>query len=57
MTPENAADYLQAGSVGLGAGSTLVLKEALQLRDFAAITRRAEEFVTAVKAARSAGGR
>jgi 2-dehydro-3-deoxyphosphogluconate aldolase/(4S)-4-hydroxy-2-oxoglutarate aldolase len=52
ITPENIGDYIRAGCVGIGAGSTLVLKEAMQRGDFAAITRRAQEFVAAIKKAR-----
>lgn len=54
VTPETAGDFLRAGCVGLGAGSTLVTKEALKSGDMAAITRRAEEFVVAVRAAKAA---
>ncbi len=52
VTPENIGDYMRAGCVGVGAGSTLVSKEAIQRGDFAAITRRAEEFVAAIRKAR-----
>jgi 2-dehydro-3-deoxyphosphogluconate aldolase/(4S)-4-hydroxy-2-oxoglutarate aldolase len=52
VTPEIAAEYLKAGAVGVGAGSTLVTKEALAKGDYAAITKRAAEFVAAMKSAR-----
>ncbi len=52
VTPEIVGDYLRAGCVGFGAGSTLVLKDAMKRGDYAAITRRAVEFVVAVKEAK-----
>ncbi len=52
VTPEVAAEYLRAGAVGVGAGSTLISKAALKAGDFAAITRRAAEFVAAVRSVR-----
>ncbi|HEV7402673.1 MAG TPA: bifunctional 4-hydroxy-2-oxoglutarate aldolase/2-dehydro-3-deoxy-phosphogluconate aldolase [Chthoniobacteraceae bacterium] len=55
VTPETAGDFLRAGSVALGAGSTLVNKDALKRGDWAAITARAKEFVDAVSAARAKG--
>jgi 2-dehydro-3-deoxyphosphogluconate aldolase/(4S)-4-hydroxy-2-oxoglutarate aldolase len=57
VVPENIADYVRAGSVAVGAGSTLILKEALANRDYAAITRRAQEFVSAIKQAKGDAGR
>ncbi len=53
VTPETIGDYLRAGCVGAGVGSTLVSKEALKNGDFKAITKRAREFVAAVHAVRS----
>ena len=52
VTPDTAAAFLQAGSVALGAGSSLVSKEILQSRDWAALTQRAEKFLEAVRKAR-----
>jgi 2-dehydro-3-deoxyphosphogluconate aldolase/(4S)-4-hydroxy-2-oxoglutarate aldolase len=49
VTPETAAAFLQAGSVALGAGSSLVSKEILQKRDWPALTQRAADFVAAVR--------
>jgi len=54
VTPESAGDFLRAGCVALGAGSTLVKKEFLQKRDWAALTARAAEFVRAIREFRSA---
>ncbi len=51
-TPETAKDFLEAGSVALGVGSSLVSKEVLANRDWAGLTKRATEFVAAVAAAR-----
>jgi 2-dehydro-3-deoxyphosphogluconate aldolase/(4S)-4-hydroxy-2-oxoglutarate aldolase len=53
VTPETAGDFLRAGSVALGVGSSLVNNETLKTGDMGAITRRAEEFVRAVQAARA----
>jgi 2-dehydro-3-deoxyphosphogluconate aldolase/(4S)-4-hydroxy-2-oxoglutarate aldolase len=49
VTPETAGAFLKAGCVALGAGSTLVSKEILQTRDWAALTERARNFVAAVR--------
>jgi 2-dehydro-3-deoxyphosphogluconate aldolase/(4S)-4-hydroxy-2-oxoglutarate aldolase len=57
VTPETAGDYIRAGCVALGAGSTLVSKEAMKTGDLKAITKRAEEFVRAVGAARAGKGK
>ena len=51
VTPENVGDFLRAGSVALGAGSTLVQKDALKKKDWAAVAARAKEFVEAAVAA------
>lgn len=53
VSPETIGDFMRAGSVAVGAGSTLVSKEALKKGDFAAITARAKEFVAAIQAARA----
>ena len=53
ITPETTGDHIRAGCVGIGVGSTLVSKEALRTADLAAITKRAQEFVQAVKTARA----
>lgn len=49
VTVENANEFLQAGCVALGAGSSLVSKEILQKGDWAALRSRAEAFVAAVR--------
>jgi 2-dehydro-3-deoxyphosphogluconate aldolase/(4S)-4-hydroxy-2-oxoglutarate aldolase len=52
VTPETAAAFLKAGSTALGAGSSLVSKEILQNRDWAELTKRARDFVDAVRKAK-----
>ena len=53
VTPENAGDFLAAGSVALGVGSSLVSKGVLEKGDWSELTRRAQRFVDAVQAARA----
>ena len=53
VTPETASAFLEAGSVALGAGTSLVSKDILQTRDWLALTARAEAFVRAIRAARA----
>jgi 2-dehydro-3-deoxyphosphogluconate aldolase/(4S)-4-hydroxy-2-oxoglutarate aldolase len=53
VTPENAADFLAAGSVALGVGSNLVSKEILQNKDWKGLRERAEAFVKAVRQAKA----
>ncbi len=49
----NVADFLKAGSVALGVGSSLVSAKILQEADWPGLTRRAGAFVTAARQARS----
>ena len=49
---ENAADWIRAGAVALGAGTALVGTKFETAGDFAAITDRATRFVEAVRCAR-----
>ena len=51
VTPENAAAFLEAGCVALGAGSALVSRDILRSRDWPALTARAGAFVRAIRAA------
>jgi 2-dehydro-3-deoxyphosphogluconate aldolase/(4S)-4-hydroxy-2-oxoglutarate aldolase len=53
VTVETAGDFLRAGCVALGVGSSLMAKEFLQKQDWAALTARAEAFVEAVTKARA----
>jgi 2-dehydro-3-deoxyphosphogluconate aldolase/(4S)-4-hydroxy-2-oxoglutarate aldolase len=53
VSAKNAADWIRAGAVMVGAGSTLVTKEAMAAGDWAAITRNSRDFVAAVKSARA----
>ena len=50
---KNAGEWIKAGAVCVGAGSSLVSKEAMAKGDFAAITANAKAFVAAIKAARN----
>ncbi len=49
---ENAADFIDAGSVGVGVGSSLVTDEILADSDWDALEARASDFVAAVANAR-----
>jgi 2-dehydro-3-deoxyphosphogluconate aldolase/(4S)-4-hydroxy-2-oxoglutarate aldolase len=50
---KNAADWIKAGAVFLGAGSSLVSKDALGKNDWASVTANAKAFVEAIRAARA----
>ncbi len=52
VSAKNAGEWIKAGAVAVGAGSTLVTKEAMIQSDWAAITANAREFIGAVAAAR-----
>jgi 2-dehydro-3-deoxyphosphogluconate aldolase/(4S)-4-hydroxy-2-oxoglutarate aldolase len=52
VTPETVGDFLKAGAFATAAGSALVAPAALKAGDWAAITKRAQEFVTAAAAAK-----
>ncbi|HRG56954.1 MAG TPA: 2-dehydro-3-deoxyphosphogluconate aldolase, partial [Lacunisphaera sp.] len=47
VTPETVGDFLKAGAFATAAGSALVAPAALKAGDWAAITKRAQEFVAA----------
>jgi 2-dehydro-3-deoxyphosphogluconate aldolase/(4S)-4-hydroxy-2-oxoglutarate aldolase len=49
---KNAGEWIKAGAMFVGAGSSLVTKDAMAKKDWAAITATAKAFVEAVKAAR-----
>ena len=49
---KNAGEWIKAGAVCVGAGSSLVSKEAMANGDWAAITANARAFVEAIRAAR-----
>lgn len=49
---ENAGDWIRAGSAAIGVGSAMVEATLVASGDFAAIARRAAQFVEAVRAAR-----
>jgi 2-dehydro-3-deoxyphosphogluconate aldolase / (4S)-4-hydroxy-2-oxoglutarate aldolase len=48
----NVADFIKAGCVALGVGSSLMSAKILQEGDWTALTRKATEFVEAVRLAR-----
>ena len=49
----NAAEWIRAGAVAIGAGSALVDAKAVATREFATITANARAFVDAVRGARA----
>jgi 2-dehydro-3-deoxyphosphogluconate aldolase/(4S)-4-hydroxy-2-oxoglutarate aldolase len=50
---KNAGTWIKAGAVCVGAGSSLVSKDALSKNDWKAVATAAKDFVDAVKAARA----
>lgn len=50
VTPETVGDFLKAGAFATAAGSALVAPASLKAGDWAAITARAQQFVTAAAA-------
>ena len=52
VTAKNCAEFIKAGCVAVGAGSSLVSKDILQKKDWAGLTQLAAEFVAALKQAR-----
>ena len=49
---DTAADFIRAGAAAVGVGSSLVTKDAIKNRDFAAIKATAAEFLKRVRQAR-----
>jgi 2-dehydro-3-deoxyphosphogluconate aldolase/(4S)-4-hydroxy-2-oxoglutarate aldolase len=47
VTPETVGEFLKNGAFATAAGSALVLPAAMNAKDWPAITKRAQEFVTA----------
>ncbi|MGA2439926.1 MAG: bifunctional 4-hydroxy-2-oxoglutarate aldolase/2-dehydro-3-deoxy-phosphogluconate aldolase [Tepidisphaeraceae bacterium] len=50
---KNAGDWIKAGAVFVGAGSSLVTKDALAKGDWAGVTANAKAFVEAIRTARA----
>jgi 2-dehydro-3-deoxyphosphogluconate aldolase/(4S)-4-hydroxy-2-oxoglutarate aldolase len=50
---KNVAEWIKAGAYFVGAGSSLVSKDAMAKKDWPAITANAKAFVQAIKAARA----
>lgn len=48
----NAGDWIKAGAVCVGAGSSLVSKDAMARQDWGAITANAKAFIEAIRSAR-----
>jgi 2-dehydro-3-deoxyphosphogluconate aldolase/(4S)-4-hydroxy-2-oxoglutarate aldolase len=48
----NAGDWIRAGAVFIGAGSSLVTKDALAKNDWSSVPANAKAFISAVRAAR-----
>ncbi|HEX4052924.1 MAG TPA: bifunctional 4-hydroxy-2-oxoglutarate aldolase/2-dehydro-3-deoxy-phosphogluconate aldolase [Tepidisphaeraceae bacterium] len=53
VTVKNSGDWIKAGAVFVGAGSSLVTKDALAANDWTSITANAKAFVEAIRAARA----
>ncbi len=54
VTPETARSFIEAGSVALGVGSSLVSKDILHRADWPKLTASAQSFVEAIRKARTA---
>lgn len=52
VSPENVADFFDAGATAVGAGSAMIDYDAIDRGDFEAVTDHAAAFVEAVEAAR-----
>jgi 2-dehydro-3-deoxyphosphogluconate aldolase/(4S)-4-hydroxy-2-oxoglutarate aldolase len=52
VSPENVAEYFEAGAFAVGAGSALVNDDAIEREDWDAVRESAAEFVAAVEDAR-----
>ena len=55
VKPENAADYLRAGAVAVGMGSNLAPREALEARDWHAVTTGVVDLLTSINVALGEG--
>jgi len=52
VTLENAADFIRAGASALGIGSELIDRQAVDMGNFDLITKKARQFINAVKEGR-----
>jgi 2-dehydro-3-deoxyphosphogluconate aldolase/(4S)-4-hydroxy-2-oxoglutarate aldolase len=50
---KNAGEWIKAGAVFVGAGSSLISKEALAGNDWTSVTTNAKAFVETIRAARN----
>ena len=53
VTLQNASAYLQAGAVAVGVGGNLISEQAVAARDWAQITRQAQEYIQAIQTAQN----
>ena len=53
VDPKSAPEFIKAGAVAVGAGSSLVSKAAMDSGDFKTITATARQFIAAIQAARA----
>ncbi len=53
VTPATVGAFIQAGSVALGVGSSLVSRDILQTQNWPALTATARTFIAAIRAARA----
>ncbi|HEY7126970.1 MAG TPA: bifunctional 4-hydroxy-2-oxoglutarate aldolase/2-dehydro-3-deoxy-phosphogluconate aldolase [Ktedonobacterales bacterium] len=53
VTLQNASAYLQAGAVAVGVGGNLISEQAVAAREWAQITRQAQEYVQAIQTAQN----
>ncbi len=53
VTAKNSGDWIRAGAVFVGAGSSLITKEALAADDWTSVTASARAFVEAIRTARA----
>jgi len=53
VTPKSVRAFIEAGCVGVGAGSTLITKDAVDRRDWRKLTTTAAAFVRAIRRARA----
>jgi 2-dehydro-3-deoxyphosphogluconate aldolase/(4S)-4-hydroxy-2-oxoglutarate aldolase len=54
VTLDNAGDWIRAGAVAVGVGTSLLDAKAIAANDYAALRRNAERIVANVKAAQDA---
>ncbi|RUQ32459.1 bifunctional 4-hydroxy-2-oxoglutarate aldolase/2-dehydro-3-deoxy-phosphogluconate aldolase [Peribacillus cavernae] len=53
---DNAASFIEAGATAVGVGGNLVERKAIEVSDFERITRKAQEYISIIRNARSYEG-